>query len=76
MLTEIALFHAGIGPESFDQLVFGDDALGIQDEISEQVEGLGADGDGARATMDRAMAEVDLEVPLEPVFALFLERHS
>jgi hypothetical protein len=75
MLAEVALLDAGIGPEGFKQLALGDDALWVQDEVGEQVEGFGADGDGARAAMKRAMGEVDLEV-LEPVFALFLERHS
>ena len=75
VLAEIALFYAGVRPQRFNQLVFGDDALGIQDEIGEQVEGLGADGDGAGTAMDGAMGEVDLEV-LESVFASVFERHS
>lgn len=62
VLGEVALLDEGTGPDRGDEVLLEDDAAGVGDEVEEDVEGLGGEGDFLAKTGKGAAAGVEFEL--------------
>ena len=60
---ERPLAHRRVGPHPVEQLVLGDDAIPVPEQIEEQPQGRGVDLDGATLPAELSQGLVRLEIP-------------